>query len=65
MTTLEKIIREIKEAPNDLGLLFSKSQIVMKLERFIDDEQKQLDEMYNKGFEAGSDPGARFKSIKL
>ncbi len=65
MNTVEKIIEEIKKAPIRLGLLFSKSQIIMKLERFINDNENQLNEMYNKGFEEGSNPGAKFKSIKL
>lgn len=65
MNTVEKIIEEIKKAPNELGLLFSKNQIIIKLERFIEDNEKQLNEMYNKGFKDGSDPGAKFKGIKL
>lgn len=65
MNTVEKIIEEIKKASNESGLLFSKSQIIMKLERFINDNENQLNEMYNKGLEDGSNPGAKFKSIKL
>lgn len=49
-TTLEKIIERLDKKPNELGLLFSKNQIISILKSYLEDEQKELDEAYYKGF---------------
>ena len=65
MTTLEKIIKSYEDRPNSLGLVFARSQILNELKKYLEDENKQLDEMYQRGFKDATRPGGEFKSISI
>ena len=65
MTTLEKIIKDYEDRPNELGLVFARSQILRHLKNYLEDEQKQLEKMYNKGCEYSSRPNGEFGSISI